>query len=185
MTPCGFSGLPVCSECIPRNMMSVTHSLLFWTSYYLFCVVSPLRACLKHVFVAHYFAFVFLSLSATRLFEAMHSSPITLSLFGLSTTRLFEPCIRRLFFVLVRSLCLNACFFFPLQDLGARTYTEAQAAAVVRQVLSAILHAHQKGICHRDLKFENILWESKAEDAQIKVGICIACTLQAVRRLMV
>ncbi|CAM9510307.1 unnamed protein product [Ectocarpus sp. 13 AM-2016] len=54
-------------------------------------------------------------------------------------------------------------------DLGARTYTEAQAAAVVRQVLSAILHAHQKGICHRDLKFENILWESKAEDAQIKL----------------
>ncbi|CAM9994879.1 unnamed protein product, partial [Hapterophycus canaliculatus] len=54
-------------------------------------------------------------------------------------------------------------------DLGARTYTEAQAAAVVRQVLSAILHAHQKGICHRDLKFENILWESKADDAQIKL----------------
>ncbi|CAN0196786.1 unnamed protein product, partial [Ectocarpus sp. 4 AP-2014] len=54
-------------------------------------------------------------------------------------------------------------------DLGARTYTEAQAAAVVRQVLSAILHAHQKGICHRDLKFENILWESKAQEAQIKL----------------
>eukprot|EP00752_Nemacystus_decipiens_P008893 g7938.t1 len=54
-------------------------------------------------------------------------------------------------------------------DLGARTYTEASAAAVVRQVLSAILHAHQKGICHRDLKFENILWESEADDAQIKL----------------
>lgn len=61
-------------------------------------------------------------------------------------------------------------------DLNARTYTEAQAAAVVRQCLSAIHHAHQKGICHRDLKFENILWESEASDAQIKVRnycICI------------
>ena len=36
-------------------------------------------------------------------------------------------------------------------------------------VLSAIMHAHQKGIIHRDLKFENILWESDAPDAQIKV----------------
>lgn len=57
----------------------------------------------------------------------------------------------------------------PDEDLNARTYTEAQAADVVRMVLSAILHSHQKGIIHRDLKFENILWESDAPDAQIKV----------------
>lgn len=88
-------------------------------------------------------------------------------------------------FCCVRSLCHYARLIFCFKDLGARTYTEAQAAAVVRQVLSAILHAHQKGICHRDLKFENILWESKAEDAQIKVGTCVACTLEAVRLVSV
>ncbi|CAM9326735.1 unnamed protein product [Ascophyllum nodosum] len=54
-------------------------------------------------------------------------------------------------------------------DLNKRTYTEAQAADVVRMVLSAIMHAHQKGIIHRDLKFENILWESDAPDAHIKL----------------
>lgn len=73
-----------------------------------------------------------------------------------------------------------------MADLGARTYTEASAAAVVRQVLSAILHAHQKGICHRDLKFENILWESEADDAQIKVGTdsrWVRCGAWVVRRV--
>ena len=42
---------------------------------------------------------------------------------------------------------------------------------MVKQILSAIRHAHDRGICHRDLKFENILWESKAPDAQIKVRL--------------
>lgn len=71
--------------------------------------------------------------------------------------------------VLMLMLVLMLVLISTTTDLGARTYTEASAAAVVRQVLSAILHAHQKGICHRDLKFENILWESEADDAQIKV----------------
>lgn len=52
--------------------------------------------------------------------------------------------------------------------MNVRTYTEAQAANVVRQCLSAIHYCHQRGICHRDLKFENILWESAAPDAHIK-----------------
>lgn len=70
-------------------------------------------------------------------------------------------------------------FCHMYQDLNARTYTEAQAATVVRQTLSALNHAHMKGICHRDLKFENILWESKAEDAHIKVGhvMCVCMYL--------
>lgn len=71
--------------------------------------------------------------------------------------------------ILIDVDCCWLILMLTTTDLGARTYTEASAAAVVRQVLSAILHAHQKGICHRDLKFENILWESEADDAQIKV----------------
>ncbi|CAN0131420.1 unnamed protein product [Laminaria digitata] len=63
---------------------------------------------------------------------------------------------------LVMELCTGG-------DLNARSYTEPQAAEVVKQILSAIRHAHDRGICHRDLKFENILWESKAPDAQIKL----------------
>lgn len=55
------------------------------------------------------------------------------------------------------------------KDLNARRYGEVQAAVAVRQVLSAIHYSHRHGICHRDLKFENILWESTAPDAQIKV----------------
>lgn len=44
-------------------------------------------------------------------------------------------------------------------------FTEAYAAKIIKQVLSAIKHLHDLGICHRDMKPENILFESKSKDA--------------------
>lgn len=35
------------------------------------------------------------------------------------------------------------------------------------QLLSATVYMHQKGICHRDLKLENVVYESKAADSDI------------------
>ena len=55
-------------------------------------------------------------------------------------------------------------------DLYARgPYSEKQAAAIVGKILSGVAYMHQKNICHRDLKFENIMWESKHKDAEIKL----------------
>ena len=55
-------------------------------------------------------------------------------------------------------------------DLLARLpYTDAQASYVVQQILSALSYLHDNNIAHRDLKVENILFESDHPDAAIKV----------------
>jgi len=55
-------------------------------------------------------------------------------------------------------------------DLYARIpYTEQQAGRIIKQLLSAISYMHDRKIIHRDLKFENIVFESKDPDALIKV----------------
>lgn len=55
-------------------------------------------------------------------------------------------------------------------DLYSRLpYTEKESAKIIGKLLSAVAFMHEKGVVHRDLKFENIMFESKAEDAEIKV----------------
>ena len=55
-------------------------------------------------------------------------------------------------------------------DLYAHApYLEKQAANVVSQICSAISHMHKFGVVHRDLKVENIMFESREPTARIKV----------------
>ncbi|KAL7473881.1 hypothetical protein ACHAXS_014375 [Conticribra weissflogii] len=56
-------------------------------------------------------------------------------------------------------------------DLYTRApYTESQAVVLVRQLTSAIAHMHKNGIVHRDIKFENIMFESK-DDPRAKIKV--------------
>ena len=48
-------------------------------------------------------------------------------------------------------------------------YSERQSAQIVGKILSAILYMHEKNITHRDLKFENIMFENDSPNAEIKV----------------
>ena len=69
---------------------------------------------------------------------------------------------RSLYFTLLRPV--------PAGDLFARApYTERQAADVVSQLCAAISYMHNAGVAHRDLKFENIMFESRC------VATCIGC----------
>jgi len=49
-------------------------------------------------------------------------------------------------------------------------FSERSAARIVKQVLKAVHYMHSYGVVHRDLKLENILLTSTAEDASIKVA---------------
>lgn len=48
-------------------------------------------------------------------------------------------------------------------------FDEFRAAEVLHQVLSAVAYCHARGVCHRDIKLENILIDSKEEFAPIKL----------------
>jgi serine/threonine protein kinase len=41
-----------------------------------------------------------------------------------------------------------------------RIFTETSAAALLRQIISAVFYMHKKGIMHRDLKPENMLYDN-------------------------
>lgn len=48
-------------------------------------------------------------------------------------------------------------------------YSEKQSAKIIGKLLSAISYMHNHNISHRDLKFENIMFESSDPDAEIKL----------------
>lgn len=49
------------------------------------------------------------------------------------------------------------------------TFPEALAADTTKQMLRAVGYLHSHNIVHRDLKMENLIYESKEPDAQLKV----------------
>jgi serine/threonine protein kinase len=51
-------------------------------------------------------------------------------------------------------------------DLYTRDpYSEAQACSIIHDILDAVAYMHSRGITHRDLKFENIMFSSPDSDA--------------------
>lgn len=50
------------------------------------------------------------------------------------------------------------------------SYTEKDAADLIRQVLEAVDYMHEQGVVHRDLKPENLLYYSQEDDSKIMIS---------------
>lgn len=52
---------------------------------------------------------------------------------------------------------------------NSKCLDEEWAKVLIRQLVSAVAHLHSRGICHRDIKLQNILMENLHHSAQIKL----------------
>ena len=50
------------------------------------------------------------------------------------------------------------------------SYPEKDAADLVKQILSAVAYMHSKGVIHRDLKAENLLYHTKENNSKIMIS---------------
>jgi len=55
-------------------------------------------------------------------------------------------------------------------DLYSRDpYTEEDAALITTKILNAVAYMHRLGVIHRDLKYENVMFANKSDNAEIKI----------------
>ena len=81
--------------------------------------------------------------------------------------RLYEVFEDKKYIYLVTELCYGGELFDEI--LKRKTFTEKDAAVVIKQVLSAIAYCHDKNVAHRDLKPENILLNTKSNTEIVKI----------------
>lgn len=79
---------------------------------------------------------------------------------------------------LVMELCTGGELFDAIIDAG--TFTESQAASLMKQMVSGISYMHSNSCCHRDLKPENYILPSKCaiDSVQLKLidfGLSCKC----------
>lgn len=68
---------------------------------------------------------------------------------------------------IVSELCMGGELFDRI--ISVSSFSEARAASYIRQILSAVLYCHNKGIIHGNLKPENILLQQLKPDSTVKI----------------
>lgn len=75
-------------------------------------------------------------------------------------TKLYEVYEQPNYYVMILELCDGGQLFEKVVD---RTITEKDAKHIITQILSALHYLHSKGIVHRDIKPQNMLFEQKTK----------------------
>jgi serine/threonine protein kinase len=72
------------------------------------------------------------------------------------------------YYFIVMDLCDGGELFLRLSERG-EGFPEAQAKDIARQLIEATIFMHGQGIMHRDMKPENVVFNSKNDDRHVKV----------------
>ncbi|KAL1511553.1 hypothetical protein AB1Y20_006347 [Prymnesium parvum] len=85
------------------------------------------------------------------------------------------------FFYLVMEFVSGGELFEHLIDVGA--YSEAKAASILKEVASGVALLHAQGMCHADIKPENLLLTSRDDEAHVKlVDFGLSCAPREVAK---
>merc|ERR1712079_842231 len=85
-----------------------------------------------------------------------------------NVVKLLEAYESRSCVYLVMELVTGGELFDRIVEKGS--YSEKDAADLIKQVLSAVAYMHSEGVVHRDLKPENLLYHSSDEDSKIMIS---------------
>lgn len=85
-----------------------------------------------------------------------------------NVVKLLEAYESKSYVYLVMELVTGGELFDRIVEKGS--YTEKDAADLIKQVLSAVGYMHSSGVVHRDLKPENLLYHSADENSKIMIS---------------
>lgn len=97
--------------------------------------------------------------------------------------QLNHPSIAKLYYVIDEPKTINLVLEHVsgvslqayLKNTSMRKQSEEHAKYIFRQIVYAVKYLHSKNICHRDLKFENILIDDRNNIKIIDFGFSILC----------
>ena len=73
---------------------------------------------------------------------------------------------------LIMEQCIGGTLFDKLikrMQEKEETFSEKEAANILKQIITAVSYCHNQGICHRDLKMENVLFLNNHTNSPIKI----------------
>mmetsp|Transcript_558 Transcript_558/g.1903 ORF Transcript_558/g.1903 Transcript_558/m.1903 type:complete len:423 (-) Transcript_558:58-1326(-) len=93
---------------------------------------------------------------------------ITRAAEGDNVVKVFDAFNTNNFFVIVLEKCNSEGLLNLVKENGP--ICESRVRTIMRQLLQATCRLHAKGIAHRDLKLDNILFAGKREDLEVKLA---------------
>ena len=85
--------------------------------------------------------------------------------------RIFEIFEDSRYISIIMGYCTGGDLFQKINELAEKdqAFSEKEAVKIFKQLMSAVSYCHSQGICHRDLKPDNIIFVNKEPNSPIKV----------------